>query len=205
MFDGQQFLIERYTISNVLNAGLTNLDGKLPANPSVLGIGITKPLDNFSALPQVKQELQAIVRSQNSPQGIYPGSLYLDQTSTPAAFEDNLGNYPIIHIATHGEFNPTSPNQSYLLFSSGQPGKGIHYTVSQIQQQDALRNVYLVVLSACQTGKGESALSGIEIQGMSAAFVRDRARAVIASLWNVDDASTSLLMQQFYKTFQQAK
>jgi CHAT domain-containing protein len=34
---------------------------------------------------------------------------------------------------------------------------------------------------------------------LSAAFVRDRAKSVIASLWNVNDASTALLMQQFYK------
>jgi CHAT domain-containing protein len=61
------------------------------------------------------------------------------------------------------------------------------------------------VLSACQTASGESASNGIEIQGMSAAFVRDRAKAVIASLWNVDDASTSLLMQQFYQNLATGK
>jgi CHAT domain-containing protein len=205
LYDGQQFLIERYTVSNILNAGLTSMDGKLPQNPSVLGIGVSEPLDSFSALPDVKQELRSIVRSQQSPQGIYAGSLYLDQASIPSVFEDNVGKYQIIHIATHGEFNPTTPNQSYLLFSSGQKGKGVRYTLSQIQQQEDLRKVYLVVLSACQTGKGESALSGIEIQGMSAAFVRDRAKAVIASLWNVNDTSTSLLMQQFYKNLATGK
>ncbi len=206
LYDGKQFLIERYTISNVLNAGMTNMDGgKLPQKASVLGIGISESVDTFSALPDVKQELQAIVRSQQSPQGIYGGSLYLDQASIPSVFEDNLGKYQIIHIATHGEFNPISPNQSYLLFSSGQKGKGVRYTVSQIQQQEELRSVYLVVLSACQTGKGESASSGIEIQGMSAAFVRDRAKAVVASLWNVNDASTALLMQQFYQNLASGK
>ncbi|XGW00798.1 MAG: tetratricopeptide repeat protein (plasmid) [Leptolyngbya sp. BL-A-14] len=205
LFDGKQFLIERYTTANILNAGLTNIDGKLPQKPSVLGIGISEPLDNFAALPDVKQELETIIRTQQSPQGIYQGSLYLNQASTPSTFEENLGKYSIIHIATHGEFKPSNPNQSYLLFSSGQKGKGLRYTVSQIQQQEALRNVDLVVLSACQTGKGESASSGIEIQGMSAAFVRDRAKAVIASLWNVNDASTALLMQQFYKNLATGK
>jgi CHAT domain-containing protein len=205
LFDGKQFLIQRYTFSNILNAGLTDVEAKLPQNLSVLGLGITEELDDFSALPYVEPELQAIIRSKQNPQGIYPGNIFIDQTSTASAFEDNLDKYQIVHIATHGKFDPSNPNRSYLLLSTGQPGKGDRYTVTRIQLQENLKNVHLVVLSACQTASGESASNGIEIQGMSAAFVRDRAKAVIASLWNVDDASTSLLMQQFYQNLATGK
>ncbi len=131
----------------------------------------------------------------------------LNQASTASAFEDNLsgGKYQIVHIATHGEFDTNNANQSYLLFSTGETGKGDRYTVSRIQQQESLRKIHLVILSACQSGRGESASSGIETPGMSAAFVRDRAKAVIASLWNVNDASASLMMQQFYKNLATGK
>ncbi|MEB3294739.1 MAG: CHAT domain-containing protein [Synechococcales bacterium] len=136
-----------------------------------------------------------------SPTGLYPGSLNLNQASTFSRFKQELADRPynIVHIATHGTFNPTQPNDSFLLFSSGKPGIGDRFTFNRIEQQDDLRKVHLVVLSACQTASGQSSTSGIEIQGLSAAFVRDRAKSVIASLWNVNDASTALLMQQFYK------
>jgi CHAT domain-containing protein len=207
LFDGKQFLVERYTVSNVLNAGLTDVEARLPTQPTVLGLGITDKLDDFSALPNVSQELQAIVRSAQTPQGLYPGSVLLNQAASATGFEDQLnsGQFQIVHIATHGQFEASNPNASYLLFSSGTPGKGEHYTASRIKQQDALRKIHLVILSACQTGRSEAAASGIEIQGMSAAFLRDRAKSVIASLWNVNDISTSLLMQRFYQNLATGK
>ena len=201
LHDGKQFLIEKYATSNILNAGLTDVTDRLPKDPTILGIGISAPLDNFSALPNVETELNTIIRTPTNPLGLYPGNLSLNQNATPAQLKTNLKQpYNILHIATHGQFNPTEPNDSFLLFSSGTPGKGDRYTINRIdEQQEALRKIHLVILSACQSATGQSATTGIEIQGLSAAFVRDRAKSVIASLWNVDDASTALLMQQFYK------
>ena len=199
LYDGEKFLIERYTVSNILNAGLTNVDDKLPPQPTVLGFGISEAIGGADALPNVNQELSNIVRSDKTPSGIYPGKLFFNQATTISNLEDNLAKYPILHIATHGIFNAAQPNQSYLLFSNGKPGGADRYTVSQIQQQDDLRNVHLVILSACQTAQTESLANGTEIQSMSAAFLRDRAKSVIASLWNVNDLSTSRLMQLFYQ------
>jgi CHAT domain-containing protein len=96
-------------------------------------------------------------------------------------------------------------DSSFVLFSDGKPGGVDRYTVSRIQQQDDLRKVHLVILSACQTAQTESLSNGTEIQSMSAAFLRDRAKSVIASLWNVNDASTSLLMQNFYRNLATGK
>lgn len=175
---------------------------RLPKDPQILGIGISDSLDGLNALPNVEAELNAIIRTPTNPKGLYPGTLNFNQKATPAQLKTNLklNPYNILHIATHGQFNPNEPRESFLLFSSGQPGKGDRYTIDRIdEQQDALRKIHLVILSACQSASGQSATTGIEIQGLSAAFVRDRAKSVIASLWNVDDSSTALLMQQFYK------
>ena len=57
----------------------------------------------------------------------------------------------------------------------------------------------LVVLSACETALGGRDKDGIEIAGISNSFLERGAKAVMASLWLVNDASTSLLMQQFYR------
>jgi CHAT domain-containing protein len=55
----------------------------------------------------------------------------------------------------------------------------------------------LVTISACH-GVGSRNYSGEGLVGLSWAFLRAGARAVIAALWEVDDASTASLMDQFY-------
>jgi CHAT domain-containing protein len=57
----------------------------------------------------------------------------------------------------------------------------------------------LVALSACETALGGTGQDGTEIAGISFYFLNNGAKAVMASLWAVNDGSTSLLMQQFYK------
>jgi CHAT domain-containing protein len=61
-----------------------------------------------------------------------------------------------------------------------------------------LSDVHLVVLSACETALGGAGEDGVEINGISYYFLSNGAKAVMASLWLVNDASTSQLMQQFY-------
>jgi CHAT domain-containing protein len=60
-----------------------------------------------------------------------------------------------------------------------------------------LRGTELVVLSACETGLGRTA-GGIGVIGLKRALFTAGARTVVTSLWKVDDAATSVLMQQFY-------
>ena len=198
LFDGEKFLIERYTVSSVLNAGLTDVSDRLPPNPQntpVLALGLSEAKAGFKALPNVPLELEAIVRQQpNEAKGIYPGLEFLNQAFTLDALQNNLRDRKILHIATHGAFVPKNPKESYLLL-----GNGDKYPIYQIQFLRNLRDVHLVVLSACETALGGPDANGTEIAGISSYFLRDKAKAVMASLWLVNDGSTSLLMQQFYK------
>ena len=114
----------------------------------------------------------------------------------------NLEDKKLLHIATHGEFVPSSQDASFLVL-----GDGEKLTIEEIQiLDDYLDNVHLVVLSACETGVGEAFLTdlqqeeGIEINALSFYFLSGGAKTVMASLWRVDDASTSQLMQRFYCT-----
>ena len=203
LFDGKQYLIQRFAVSNILSAGLTDTDDKLQSlqQTSVLALGITQAKGNFGALPNVEAELNAIVKQKNGT-GSYPGDEYLNQAFTKAALEDNIRGHRIIHIATHGEFKPENPRGSYFLLGTGDP-----YPIPDVQTLRNLKDVHLVVLSACQTGLGGADGSGLEVTGMSSFFMgdRDRAKAVIASLWQVNDISTSLLMQQFYQNLATGK
>jgi CHAT domain-containing protein/tetratricopeptide (TPR) repeat protein len=132
-----------------------------------------------------------------------------------------------IHFAGHGFFaEPRSfpdlsdgPAGRSGLFSRGRTGhpallrnqqllsglvmaKGDHpadslFTAEQVGSQD-YRGTELVVLSACETGVGDVALSE-GAMSLQRAFLAAGARSVVASHWKVDDAATAVLMDEFYR------
>ena len=197
LFDGNQYLIEKYTIDTVLSADLTDMRDRTALNPQttpVLGAGVSEGLADFSPLPNVPLELSGIVKQPPSETGIYPGVTFLNRAFDFRTLRDNLLGHKIIHIATHAQFVPGRPEDSFLVL-----GTGDKLTIPQIQTLQDLSDVELVVLSACETALGGPDQDGIEISGLSSYFLNAGAKAVMASLWTVDDASTSQLMRSFYK------
>jgi CHAT domain-containing protein len=199
LHDGKGYLIERYAVSTVLAAGLTDTSDILPKQSQqipVLGLGLSEARGTFSALPNVEAELDAILKvGASDPIGLFPGLQFLNQAFDRTALENNLRGHRILHIATHGAFKPSNPRDSYFLLGTGKP-----YAIPDIQTLRELKDVHLVVLSACETAVGGPDSLGLEVTGISSFFLgdRDRAKAVMASLWLVNDASTALMMQQFY-------
>jgi CHAT domain-containing protein len=203
LFDGKQYLIENYTTYNVLSADLTDMGDKLPAgtqNAPVLAMGLSDGVSGFNSLPNVPTELDAIVRNKaDDSQGIYPGLEFLNRAFDFRALRDNLTGHKILHLATHGVFVPGSSDKSYLLLGTGE-----QLTISKINALTGLSNIHLVVLSACETALAGPRQDGVEIASVAYYFMNQGAKAVMASLWAVNDASTSLLMQQFYKNLASA-
>jgi CHAT domain-containing protein len=197
LFDGEKYLVENYAVSTVLSADLTDTRDRLPPgtqNTSVLALGLSNAVAGFNALPNVPAELDAIVRKKpNDTKGIYPGLEFLNEAFDFRALRDNLTGRQILHVATHGQFVPGRQEDSYLV-----SGKGEKLTIAQIKTLQDLSNVHLVVLSACETALGGPNQDGIEISGISYYFLNAGAKAVMASLWLVNDDSTRLLMQNFY-------
>ncbi|MEQ9237917.1 CHAT domain-containing protein [Coleofasciculus sp. E2-BRE-01] len=115
----------------------------------------------------------------------------------------DLSNYQIIHFATHGILNREYPELSGLVVSlvdsQGNPQNGF------LRLNDIFNlnlPAELVVLSACQTGSGKN-VKGEGIVGLTRGFMYAGAPRIIASLWNVNDASTAELMSQFYQKYLQ--
>ena len=205
LFDGKQYLIERYGISTILNAGLTDVKDRLPSKKQdiqVLAMGVSKAFPGFNALSNVPLELANIVqKSGKENTGIFPGSEYLNEAFIFRTLRDNLSGNKILHIATHGKFESGRPENSFLLSGTGEELK-----IDQIQTlQNYMTDTHLVVLSACETALGGVDADGIEMSGISFYFLTNGAKAVIASLWLVNDASTSQLMQQFYQNLSTGK
>ncbi len=167
-----------------------------PQETSVLALGVSEAVGGFSPLPNVPAELDAIVRQDSSveTQGIYPGQEFLNKAFNFFTLRDNAGAHQLLHIATHGRFVPGAANKSYLLLGTGEK-----LEAPQIETRLNLQGVSLAALSACQTALGGPGLDGREIAGVGYYFLKSGAKTVMASLWSVDDRSTRLLMERFYK------
>jgi CHAT domain-containing protein len=108
----------------------------------------------------------------------------------------SLGKYDVLHFATHSLLDEIVASRSALLLSKNpQSDEDGFLQVREIYNMKL--NADLVVLSACQTARGKME-KGEGILGLCRAFLCSGARSVVASLWNVNDESTSQFMQKFY-------
>ena len=103
----------------------------------------------------------------------------------------------LIHLATHGLFNEHQGLQSSLAFSIKDNQDGF-LTAEEILDLDLAAD--LVVLSACNTGRGK--VTGDGVVGLSRSFLLAGTRNTLVSLWYVPDLATSALMISFYQQLQ---
>ena len=196
LYDGKQYLVENFATSTILTAQTDTTD-RLSLNPTetpVLGFGLTQAINPFSALPAVRTELDSIIRtSDQSTAGLFPGLKFFDRDFTETALRENITDHRILHIATHGSFLTSNPDESFLLL-----GNGKKLSIPTIESMKNLAGTHLVVLSACETGKGGMNSEGLEVAGMGHYFLKGGAKSVMASLWLVNDPATALLMREFY-------
>ena len=161
----------------------------------MLAVGLSQGVSGYNPLPNVEEEIDGIVLSDNGDErGIYPGLKFLNGDFDRRRLRDNLAAARIVHIATHGQFVPGTASDSYLLL-----GNGEKLPVPEIENFRDLGKIHLVVLSACETALGGPDQDGKEIAGIAYYFLNGGAKSVVASLWQVDDTSTSLLMRRFYR------
>lgn len=188
LYDGQHYLIEKYSV--VLTPGLQLLQPQPLDRQQLKGLlgGLTQARDNFAALPNVAVEINQI-------EAEIPAKVLLDQAFTNRALQVQVNSAPspIVHLATHGQFSSNAEN-TFILTWDGR------LNVKQLDQllrsrEGKLNPIELLVLSACQTAKGDKRAA----LGMAGVAVRSGARSTLASLWSVSDRSTASLMIEFYR------
>src|ERR1039457_4917256 len=192
LYDGKQYLIERYRVSVMTLASNTRLLARPDPEWKGAGFGVTKAYEGLPPLPLVSAELAGIIATKPGDAGVLAGEIKLNGTFTEQSMRQTLlKGYAVVHIASHFRFQPGNETQSYLLL-----GDGGHLSLAELMTSANLfGGVQLLTLSACNTGMGD----GTEVEGFGTLAERQGAKAVIASLWPVADASTKVLMQRFYR------
>jgi CHAT domain-containing protein len=129
---------------------------------------------------------------------LYPGratALAGPTLATKKDVKSRIGDYDLVHLSVHGEFDAKQPLASYLTLA---PSDGDDGRLSAAEMFGLpLERTRLVVLSACATGKA-AVVDGDEMVGMIRGLLFAGARSFVLSRWKVDAASTSLWMRTFY-------
>ena len=194
--DGNNWLIERFSINNITAASLTNFNNKPLDKLRVLAAAFTKGNYQFvvgsrqfalAGLRFAGQEVETLAK-------IIPNTMkLLNKAFSWHEIISRVNKYNILHFATHADFVSGQPEDSFILF-----GDGSRLTLREITNL-SLQNINLVVLSACRTGVGDILADGSEILGLGYQMQRAGAKASLASLWQVDDLGTQQLMISFYQ------
>nr|WP_290221107.1 CHAT domain-containing tetratricopeptide repeat protein [Trichocoleus desertorum] len=203
-----RYLIEQHTVLTAPSIQVLDLtrqkhqqlSGK---NKNVLVVGnptmpkVSLPLGAtphpLPSLPGAEQEAKAIAT-------LLKTQPLTGNQATKTVILQQLPQARLMHLATHGLLDDFKglgvPGAIALAPSAKDDGL---LTASEIL--DLKLNTDLVVLSACDTGRGR--ITGDGVIGLSRSFIAAGAPSVIVSLWQVPDAPTATLMTQFYQTLQQ--
>ncbi|MEA5421270.1 CHAT domain-containing protein [Spirulina sp. CCNP1310] len=189
LHDGNGYVIERYSVGLMPSLSLTDLDYRSLEGATVLAMGADTFTDK-EALPAVPVELEAISTQ------LWIGSSLLNEQFTIANLMARRDAEPfrIIHLATHGEFQPGTPDRSYIQFWDERLGldqlRGLGFGDPQVD---------LLVLSACRSALGDREAE----MGFAGLAVMAGAKSALGSLWYVSDAGTLALMSNFYQQLDQ--
>ena len=182
-----KYVIEDYSVGLMPSLSLTNLTPRPRRDnmsTKVLAMGAETFVDQ-EPLPAVPVELSEIT------QNILTGNAFLNEDFTVDNLKKSLVSqeFNIVHLATHGEFQPGDRSNSYIYFSDQK------LTLDQFSQL-GLDNpkIDLLVLSACRTAFGDPD-SELGFAGLA---IKTGARTALGSLWNVSDEGTLALMTMFY-------
>ncbi|MBD2179787.1 CHAT domain-containing protein [Planktothrix sp. FACHB-1355] len=193
LYDGNQFLVEKYRIA--VTPGLQLLEPKALMQRSfrVLTAGLTEARQNFSALPAVKTELSQISAE-------VPSTVLLNGQFTSNGLQKEIKEtaFPVVHLATHGQFS-SNAEETFILTWDNKINVKEFDELLEVRLKGEPKPIELLVLSACQTATGDKRAA----LGLAGIAVRSGARSTIASLWSVNDAATSELMAQFYRELSQ--
>lgn len=165
-----------------------------PTNKMFIGFAPSfenRTADSLESLDNNISEVQSI-------QKILGGDVFLAEEATRENFQSFASQYSVIHLATHSKANDLAGDFSFVAFSQTTNNDGLLYNLELYPLQ---LNAELVVLSACETGKGELK-KGEGIISVARGFSYAGAKSIVNTLWSVRDTYIQDIMDVFYQHLQ---
>ena len=184
LHDRKEYLVEKYSIALIPSLQLLKPQPLRQRESKVLLAGLSKARGKFPSLPFVPEEIEQI-REQ------FPSSTELfNQAFTNEGFEDAVNSAPfsVVHLATHGQFSSQAEETFVLTWDDR---LNVNQLNNLIRSRDS-EPIELLVLSACETLTGDHRAA----LGLAGVAVRAGVRSTLATLWQVNDQTTAILMNQ---------
>ncbi|MBL7171305.1 MAG: tetratricopeptide repeat protein [Desulfobacteraceae bacterium] len=194
LFNGKDHLVDSFSLFSLPSASVlryTHQRRQKEKNLRVLAVGNPDLKNPGLDLPFAEKEVSSI--GWNFPET----TVLTGEKATEGWVVRNISKFGIIHLASHGEFDPINPLFSAVKLARDDTDDG-DLQASEVFGLDIKAG--LVVLSACQTGLGKIT-GGDDVIGMNRAFLYAGTHAIISSLWRVSDISTAILVKQFYREY----
>ncbi len=187
-----KFLIDYVALAVTPSLTLTDPRPLPRKNTKILLNGLSKPVQNFAALPSVIKEISDIAKLFKNNTTLVDEAFLLEEVNKTM----EIFPYDIVHISSHGQFD-RNPKYSFLLTYDNK------LTMDRLEKLFRLndlrkKQVELLTLSACQTAVGDERAA----LGLAGVAIKAGARSALASLWFVDDSATSQLITDFYTQLQ---
>jgi CHAT domain-containing protein/tetratricopeptide (TPR) repeat protein len=189
-----QYLIQKYAIALAPGLQLIESTALERKTLDVLAVGISKQREiggrKFAELKNVATELQQIKKMISSSKEL------IDQNFTKKNIQTQIQQIPytVVHIASHGEFSSNADKTFILSWEELLKVRDFDQLL-RLRSQSESRAVELLVLSACQTASGDKRAA----LGLAGIAVKAGTRSTVATLWSVDDESTTEFMIRFYQ------
>lgn len=156
-------------------------------------VGNPEPMpENFRPLPAAEREALTIA-------SLIKTRAITGKAATKAAIVEQMPSAQIIHLATHGILDERQGLESAIALA---PTGGDNGWLTASEILDLKLSAELVVLSACNTGRGR--ITGDGYIGLSTALILSGVPSAIVSLWSIPDSPTAFLMKEFYRHLQQS-
>jgi CHAT domain-containing protein len=126
-----------------------------------------------------------------------PGLKYIDSAATKEQFLKEINKFPVVHLATHAVSDVHNSSASFIAFYPGKKSSPEDYLFLEEVYNLNLDATQLVIISACETGKGEI-VNNEGVISLARAFAYAGCLSTINSLWKADDKATSAILRQFH-------
>lgn len=195
LYDGRQYLIERYSIALAPGLQLINPQPLQQQKLRAIAAGLTEERHGFTALVNVDAELKEIQTEISS-------RVLLNQAFTSSTLRDQIKAlpFPVVHLATHGQFS-SNADETFILAWDKPIRVNELSTLLRDRNQSQNPAIELLVLSACETAAGDKRAA----LGLAGLAVQAGARSTLASLWSLDDESGAKFIGRFYQELASTK